>query len=221
MCLRGLTTPCNNNRGRELEEITFQGPSCLQIGQFPAYDYFGDGSFYLLDSPGHAVGHLCGLVRTTTTRSRPPGSDASTFVLLGGDVCHYPGILRPSRHQPLPPQGIAPHPCTPHDDASVLCPGRAWDDLQTSRGRRPADALFGIAFGLDPAVATRTAGWLQELDCHPNVFVVLAHDATVHEAAPRFPAQSLNEWKAQGLGTRTRWAFLRDLECYWKSKGLA
>jgi glyoxylase-like metal-dependent hydrolase (beta-lactamase superfamily II) len=42
--------------GRDLVEIDFEGPNTLQIGKFPAFDYFGDGSFYLLDSPGHAIG---------------------------------------------------------------------------------------------------------------------------------------------------------------------
>ncbi|KAL1955027.1 hypothetical protein VTO42DRAFT_318 [Malbranchea cinnamomea] len=60
-------------RGRNLREITFNGPNCLQIGRPPAFDYFGDCSFYLLDSTGHAVGHLCGLARTT--------SHPDTFVL--------------------------------------------------------------------------------------------------------------------------------------------
>ena len=36
--------------GRELREIAFDGE--LTIGGFKAFDYFGDGSFYLLDSPG-------------------------------------------------------------------------------------------------------------------------------------------------------------------------
>ncbi|CZR60793.1 uncharacterized protein PAC_10689 [Phialocephala subalpina] len=55
-------------------------------------DYFGDRSFYLLDVPGHATGHMCGLVRTTRT----------TFVLLGADTCHFAGSLRPSPCIPLP-----------------------------------------------------------------------------------------------------------------------
>jgi hypothetical protein len=33
---------------REIEPHEFT----LNIAGFPAYDYFGDGSFYLLDSPG-------------------------------------------------------------------------------------------------------------------------------------------------------------------------
>lgn len=80
--------------GRNLREISFKGSQTTRIGRLPAFDYFGDGNLYLLDSPGHAVGHLCGLVRTTH------GPD--TFILLDGDVCHYAGIFRPSRYLPVP-----------------------------------------------------------------------------------------------------------------------
>lgn len=37
--------------GRPLRQIEFDDSS-ITIGQFKATDYFGDGSFYLLDSPG-------------------------------------------------------------------------------------------------------------------------------------------------------------------------
>ncbi|KAI4136400.1 MAG: hypothetical protein L6R39_007807, partial [Caloplaca ligustica] len=43
--------------GRNLREISFN--TDLEIGGYKALDYFGDGSFYLLDSPGHAIGHMC------------------------------------------------------------------------------------------------------------------------------------------------------------------
>lgn len=38
-------------RGRNVREISFTDPS-LRLGRFRALDYFGDGSFYLLDAPG-------------------------------------------------------------------------------------------------------------------------------------------------------------------------
>ena len=40
-----------NYEGRNLREITFEEGN-LKIGKFRAMDYFGDGSFYLLDTPG-------------------------------------------------------------------------------------------------------------------------------------------------------------------------
>jgi len=64
-----------------MQEIDFE--SDFKIGKFNAFDYFGDGSFYLLDVPGHAIGHMCGLVRTTST----------SFILLGADSCHFAGTL--------------------------------------------------------------------------------------------------------------------------------
>ncbi|KAH6691837.1 metallo-beta-lactamase superfamily protein [Verticillium dahliae] len=199
--------------GRNLREISFNGTDAehLKIGEFPAFDYFGDGSFYLLDSPGHAVGHLCGLARTTTA--------PATFILMGGDVCHYAGIMRPSEYLPVP-QSISPHPCHPQDCNSVLCPGGAWDELQRSRGRQPTDSLYVATFGLDVPLAMRTIGSLEQFDCNDDVFVIIAHDSTVRDAVPHFPL-GLNEWKKNGWGKAVKWAFLRDLKVYWESKGLA
>lgn len=41
------------DRGRNLREVNFDTDSNgLRLGRFQAIDYFGDGSFYLLDAPG-------------------------------------------------------------------------------------------------------------------------------------------------------------------------
>ncbi|KAJ5098035.1 hypothetical protein N7532_005036 [Penicillium argentinense] len=195
--------------GRNLREITFQGPECLTIGRFRAFDYFADGSFYLLDSPGHSIGHLCGLARTTV--------NPDTFVLLGGDVCHYGGIFRPSKYLPVP-ASIKPHPCHPHSEVA-FCPGGAWEELQTSRGRGVNDPLFTPTFGHDIPQIIETIGKLQEADCLENIFVIIAHDATVRDAVDQFPV-SLNQWKEKGWAKDLKWTFLRDAEEYWKSKGV-
>ncbi|KAJ5515148.1 hypothetical protein N7463_004700 [Penicillium fimorum] len=65
--------------GRELIEISFENG--LEIGGFRAHDYFGDGSFYLLDSPGHCAGHLSALARTTSSSAE----GGNSFVFLGGE----------------------------------------------------------------------------------------------------------------------------------------
>lgn len=186
---------------RVLREISFNDG--LKIGQFPAYDYFGDGSFYLLDSPGHAIGHLCGLARTTE----------ASFVLLGGDICHYAGIFRPSKHLPVP-EAISPHPCFP-GNGLPLCPGTAFAELQTARGRSKDDSLYDMTFGHDIPLAQNTAKWLQELDADERVFVIIAHDSTVRDGVDHFP-RPLNDWKAKGWGKSLKWAFFRDLEMYWE-----
>ncbi|KAJ5371300.1 uncharacterized protein N7496_007392 [Penicillium cataractarum] len=195
--------------GRNLREITFEEPGCLTIGQFRAFDYFCDGSFYLLDSPGHAIGHLCGLARTT--------KDPDTFVFLGGDVCHYGGLFRPSKYLSVP-ESIHPHPCHPNSDIA-FCPGGAFAELQESRGRGVNDPLFIPTFGHNIPQIIETIGKLQEADCQDNIFVIIAHDATVRDAVDHFPL-SLNQWKKKGWGRDLKWRFLRDAETYWKSKGV-
>ncbi|CAK7209653.1 hypothetical protein SCUCBS95973_000513 [Sporothrix curviconia] len=212
--------------GRTLREIAFAegGEHTVKIGQLDAFDYFGDGSLFLLDTPGHAVGHLSALVRTTVDDADNVAAGKHTFVLLGGDVCHYTGILRPSAHLPVPRE-ILPHPCCTARtvDASTIsgafCPGTAFDELQQDRGRAPTDTLYDLTFGLDVKLAAQTVGKLQEFDCDDNVFVIIAHDRFVRDVVPHFPA-SINEWHAKGWGQQVRWAFLGDLDAYWKSKGL-
>lgn len=171
------------------------------IGEFNSFDYFGDASFYLLDSPGHAIGHLCGLARTTC--------DPPTFVLLGGDVCHYAGIFRPSQHLPLPEQISADQSCP--TSGENFCPGHAWERLQRSRGREAQDSLYDMTFGLDIPLANKTKKKLQALDCDDDVFVIIAHDSTVRDGVPHFP-QSLNDWKQKGWGRDLKWAFLKDIK---------
>ena len=84
---------------RVVREVYFDA-SRLKIGGFNAYDFFGDGSFYLLDAPGHAIEHLCALARTTVNNGE------SSFVFMGADAWHHPGLLRPSEHLPLPPEDV-------------------------------------------------------------------------------------------------------------------
>ncbi|RKL50439.1 hypothetical protein BFJ70_g1600 [Fusarium oxysporum] len=80
-------------------------PDIIQIGGYAAVDYFKDGSFYFLDTPGHTIGHVSTLARTTA-------GDDSTFMLLGGDVAHHAGEFRPSPFVPMPAE-IRPDPRKP------------------------------------------------------------------------------------------------------------
>lgn len=61
-------------RTRELNDQDYT----TNVGPFEkAHDFFGDGSLYLLDTPGHMVGHQIGFAKTERG-----------FVILGGDCCH-------------------------------------------------------------------------------------------------------------------------------------
>ena len=69
---------------RHLRELETASELWKPFGPFArAYDYFKDGSFLILDAPGHMVGHLAGLART----------GPEEWVLMGGDCCHHRSIL--------------------------------------------------------------------------------------------------------------------------------
>ena len=54
------------------------------LAGFPAaVDFFGDGSVYVIDAPGHLYGHVNLLARVAPKK----------WVYLGGDCCHDPRIL--------------------------------------------------------------------------------------------------------------------------------
>jgi glyoxylase-like metal-dependent hydrolase (beta-lactamase superfamily II) len=53
------------------------------LGPFPnANDFFGDGSLYLIDAPGHMEGNIAALARVKTKLG------VAKWVLLGGDCAH-------------------------------------------------------------------------------------------------------------------------------------
>ncbi|KAL8833661.1 MAG: hypothetical protein Q9170_004147 [Blastenia crenularia] len=113
-------------KGRSVHEISFDGG--LKLGRFDAMDHFGDRSFHLLDASGHAFGHLCAPVRTTT--------DPPSFVFMGADACHHAGVLRPTEYFPLPrtlPLSVGSSHSNLESDLDyshvVECPGALFQQL--------------------------------------------------------------------------------------------
>lgn len=75
--------------------VDLKNPDWVGIGAFDkAFDLFGDGSAFLIDSPGHSAGHQMMLIRTTAASDSKTGS---TFVLLAGDCFHHPEVLKDPR----------------------------------------------------------------------------------------------------------------------------
>lgn len=187
--------------GRVVQEIDFARQP-LRVGRFDAFDYFGDGSFYLLDSPGHSVGHMTALARVTAG-----GADGDSFVLMGADACHHPGVLRPTEYLPLPTQ-VAPLPMAQFP-AVHACPGEVLQQLQ--RNGSAVEPFFDVSPVLFPdhEAAQETVRKIAELDAAENVFVILAHDESIKNYIDLFPL-SINGWRAKGLGSATRWLFCKD-----------
>ncbi|KAK6077446.1 metallo-beta-lactamase superfamily protein [Seiridium cupressi] len=183
---------------RTVREINFDGDGAVTVGRFAGFDYFGDGSFYLLEAPGHATGHMCGLARVNA-------SPEPAFVFMGADACHHPGVLRPSLHLPLPPSINLP-------PGLGYCPGDLLQHITVNGGTEksfftlPRNMLFP-----DHEAALDTVRKIQELDANDEVFVIISHDASIRDSLPLFP-ESVNDWRTKGLKTTTRWWFCGGME---------
>lgn len=187
--------------GRVVREISFEASS-LKIGSFKAYDFFGDGSFYLLEAPGHAVGHLCALARTAVH------DDGPSFVFMGADACHHPGILRPSDYLPLPSADTLQSAPATTRSSPEQCPGALLQSHLTSSNTPFFTVAPGPLFP-DHDAAMLTVRKIQELDAAENVLVLMAHDLSLRDKIPLFP-ETINGWRASGLKTKTRWLFCND-----------
>lgn len=192
-------------KGRTIHEIAFEGDRCLRIGGLRAFDFFGDQSFYILDTPGHTAGHVSGLVRTT----------AETFVFLGGDISHFPAMYRPSPQVPMP-DTIPPevkldarfsHPCP--CDLFTACHPRGLSKAQNSPYYEPSNREE--SWYDDAAEAKRSIDAMVEFDADEDVFVAIAHDPALGEVCEQFPQSTMNEWKAKQWKAQAHWHFLNEL----------
>lgn len=188
--------------GREVREVNFEDEGKgLKIGRFNAYDYFGDGSFYLLDTPGHSIGHMCGLARTS--------SSPDTFIFMGGDASHHGGEFRPTEYLPLPKE-ISPSPLKKRGG---VCPGHLLQDIHPLGAANKPYYYVTSSFAHDKKVADWTIDGLGEFDGQGNVLMLMAHDdAVVDPGQFDFYPKTLNDWHAKDIGNKTRWLFLGDFE---------
>ncbi len=197
--------------GREVREISFRGG--LKLGRFPALDYFGDGSFYLLASPGHEFGHMCGLARTTSSFAMQPQhmADRDTFIFMGGDIAHHGGEFRPSVYRPLPSL-LPDFPLFPKSASAAVRPPCPGELLATIHCTQSATEPFYTSNRADDHDKTIESVWkMMEFDARDTIFVVLAHDATLLDVVDCYPATA-NDWYAKEWAKKSRWLFLNDFE---------
>ena len=185
--------------GRTLREIDFDGDGkSLRIGQYKAFDFYGDGSFYFLDTPGHAIGHMCGLARTS--------ADPPEFIFMGGDIAHHGAEFRPTQYLPLPETVPAFSKNVP------VCPGSMFEAIHRNKSStEPFYVPVSDGVHHDSAEATRSIEKLYEFDAHDNVFVNIAHDMTIYDVVEYYP-KTANGWSQKGWKQDGRWRFLQDLE---------
>lgn len=169
----------------------------IKIGDFDGFDYFGDSSFYLLYTPGHAPGHIAGLARVTPT----------TFIFMGGDAAHHAGEIRPNEFRKLPNTISLPSSKHFHQTA---CPCSILENLQPEdKGKskpfyEPTD---GMCENKEDALSTIKG--IGKLDGTEDVFIILAHDRLLRGHLPLFP-NKINDWKELDLANKHRWTFIDD-----------
>lgn len=203
--------------GREVIEMAHADFNMF-IGGFLAHDAFGDGSFYLLSAPGHSVGHLCALARTSS-------SPTSTYVFLGGDCAYHCGQFRPSPYVPLPkhisfkptrwafePDGPA-RPPTVQSQKTLICAGEFIKNA--IHPRRSAIEPFYDAppepVVCDHKEACETQLKLELFDAHDDVLVCISHDPSLMNVLPFYP-YTINDWYKKGCKPRLHWEFMKDFD---------
>ncbi|EME79359.1 uncharacterized protein MYCFIDRAFT_204792 [Pseudocercospora fijiensis CIRAD86] len=200
--------------GREVVEVPFSESGGLNIGKFRAFDYFGDGSFYILDTPGHAIGHVNALARTSVS---PP-----EFLHLCGDSAHHCGEIRPSEYIPMPdlidPSPLPeahPYSCPGGMFSSLLRNGSSSehilefiDPFEGREGVGEQDRKFSIMY--DREELMRSVRKVEGFDANENVFTILAHDWSLKGVIDEWPKGNLNDWKKRGWRKDGFWKFLED-----------
>ncbi|KAJ7654512.1 beta-lactamase-like protein [Mycena polygramma] len=188
--------------GHQVTKLDFATAN-LTFSGIKAIDYFGDGSFYLLNTPGHVAGHMSALARVTL----------SSFIVLGGDAFHHAGEARPR------PQFQKNFPCPAHlleETKTSISTDYFWSprsrdgafDMRSRVQQLLATSDLPDSFYADPVTSQISLEKLATFDADPDIFVLIAHDVSLREYLPYFP-RSLNNWKASQLKERTVWNFVQ------------
>ncbi|KAL1736209.1 hypothetical protein EV714DRAFT_242621, partial [Schizophyllum commune] len=190
-------------RGRSVRELTYGN---LKIGGFDALDFFGDGSLYLLDAPGHISGHTCGLARVTPT----------SFVFLGADISHHPGEFRPSAflHKTIACPGDIISAANKAISKEHFAP-QASEPFDLTKREGPMLDIAEHGVHENPAAAREAVQKMLPFDAHPDVFVVIAHDQTLVGHLPLFP-EAINDSKKTGLKEKVAWSSFEPKNAAWR-----
>ncbi|KAI0301673.1 beta-lactamase-like protein [Multifurca ochricompacta] len=183
--------------GRDLIELDFNA-SLLKVSGLRAIDWFEDGSFYILEAPGHTSDHIMALAR---------------------DAAHHAGEFRPNPLLPLP-ESILPSPF--EAPRSVIAyPGSIFEQIHPSSNSHDGGSFRTTPFyellpyvNSDPATGRATLEALKVLDASPDVLVIFTHDPSFRDVLEFYPKGDLAGWERQDGQPNAKeagtWRFLRD-----------
>ncbi|KAK0468557.1 beta-lactamase-like protein [Armillaria novae-zelandiae] len=181
----------SDTAGHRVTELSFSN-TMLHIADLPAMDYFGDGSFYVLNTPGHHPGHISSLARVTPTM----------FVVLGGDCCHHIGDICPT----LLHHSICPCPASLLQSMTQsLCKSHFPEIVSEPLLKIPPPPAPSVYRDYEATIQSLKR--LARLDADPDVLMIIAHDGTASSVVEEFPG-TINEWKEKGWKNKLMWRFL-------------
>ncbi|KAH8698401.1 hypothetical protein BGW36DRAFT_460325 [Talaromyces proteolyticus] len=190
--------------GREIIELDFS--TAASIGGYPAIDYFGDGSFYILQSKGHTHDHISALARTSNSK----------FIFLGGDVAHHPGEYRPTELLSLPNDIEVPLPTNDNTPFLSVCPASVLETIHPGKkeGKDYRTTPFyqsNSLMNVSLPDAEASIEKMQAFDASTDVFTIIAHDTSLLDVLPFFP-KTITDWDKAGYKSLGAWRFLKDFE---------
>lgn len=145
--------------------------------------------------------------------------------MLGGDICHFVGDIRPNKTYPLPnqiPSNVLDHdpsyfptpcPCSLFTDHHPQFPNGASYEPRHQTPFYKVSTHEKSAY-VNPSTAQASVDKLLSLEQSPNVMICLAHDEAIVKYLPTFnqdPNLELNDWKKQGWKEKCRWDWLNEL----------
>ncbi|WVQ78311.1 hypothetical protein IAT38_000396 [Cryptococcus sp. DSM 104549] len=147
-----------------------------QIGAFTGIDYFGDGSFYILEAEGHMIGHIAALVRTTTS--------PATFLILAGDAAHMRAQYSCCKGHSHPPF-----------QAGLYAAKDSFSPKVRAKG-----GLLALHDDLD--IAYKTMSKMGRMEKEDGVMVFLAHDIEWEKVLDKdgdWEYKDVTDWHAKGI----------------------
>ncbi|KAF4446028.1 putative metallo-beta-lactamase superfamily protein [Fusarium austroafricanum] len=188
--------------GRTVHQLDFERESAgLTIGGFRAIDYFKDGSFYLLEAPGHSIDHVMTLARTSLSPSR--------FLRLGADIGHHPSQWRPNKHTPLPKE-LDPSFFGPESKFNLRFNVCCGDHFASNGVNNKPFTRVKAGHPYDVDEAQRAVDKMALFDADENIMVIAAHDFTLLPILDYFPREA-NGWYEAGWKNKGQWEFLKEL----------
>ena len=131
---------------------------------------------------------------------------------MGGDICHFGGLYRPTTNIPLP--DTLPHPIPRYP---FPCPCKPFTDLHPHPKSSRTTPFFKVPEGPksyhgDPPTAQKSVDTLADFDGNENVLVCLAHDIGLKGVVDFFPnGDGFKYWKEKGWKEKTHWRWLADM----------